>query len=879
MMRIVCALSLLFFALIGNAQQVPEGFIAEELVGGLNPTTMAFAPDGRLYITQKNGQVWIYDGTQLLPDPFITVEVDVTNERGLSGIVFHPEYEQNNLFYLYYTVPGENRNRLSRFTANGDVSLPGSEEILLELDPLSGTIHNGGAMVFGNDGKLYLAVGDGANPDNSQSFNNLLGKILRLNPDGTIPEDNPFYNSANGVNRAIYALGFRNPFTMTISKDGRIFVNDVGQETWEEVNEILEGANYGWPQIEGRANGSSVPDNYMDPVHVYNHDDGCAILGGAFYDPDLLRFPERYHGMYFYADYCEGYINVIDPDSGELLETFATSINRPLALQFASDGSLFMLERAGQGGGSVEDNTETNDGSLWQIIFTDNGLPCIGKSPESVTVSVGEDAYFFINASGAEPLTYTWFMNDEIVGENSPELVLNNVALADNGAVIICQVENDQGMVVSDPAILGVTDNRRPEPVITQPSTNAMYRAGDIISFAGTASDPEDGDLSAEDLTWWIDFHHDQHTHPALDPVSNISEGSFEVPRVGEISSNVWFRIYLRAEDSEGLTRTTYTEVYPHTSEVSILSDPPGLLVNADGRDVISPFDYTGVEGVIRTVAPARSQFRNGKLYVFAGWPDNSDETLRSFTTPTEDSVISIPYIEVPLGEGEGLTGRYYNQSRSMEGAPDLIRNDTEVFFDWLDGAPAPEIGADNFTVRWDGQILAPISGLFTFTVVADDGVRLFINNNVLVNAWVPQAATEYRATMELVQGELYDVRIEYFEDGGQAVMKFLWEHELLNRQAVPMSQLFPVDVTSSDSPITDNLAVYPIPASDRLFIFAREPVDQWILRDALGRSMKVPAEETNHGYRLDVEKLPAGIYYLELMQSQEKEVIRVLIN
>ncbi len=879
MMRIVWLLCLMSFFINANAQQVPEGFIAEELVGGLNPTTMAFAPDGRLYITQKNGQVLIYDGTQLLPDPFITVDVDVTNERGLSGIAFHPEYEQNNFFYLYYTVPGENRNRLSRFTANGDVSLPGSEEILLELDPLSGTIHNGGAMVFGNDGKLYLAVGDGANPDNAQSLNNLLGKILRLNPDGSIPEDNPYYNNASGLNRAIFALGFRNPFTMTVSEEGRIFVNDVGQETWEEVNEVMAGSNYGWPQTEGPSNGSSVPDNYRDPVHFYSHDDGCAILGGAFYDPQLLRFPEKYHGMYFYADYCDGYINVIDPDSGELLETFATSINRPLALQFASDGSLFMLERAGQGGGSVEDNTETNEGSLWQITFTDNGLPFIGKSPESVTVSVGEDAYFFINASGAEPLAYTWFMNNEIVGENSPELILNGVTLADNGAEITCRVENNQGTVFSDPAILNVTDNQRPEPVINQPVTNAMYRAGDLITFSGTASDPEDGNLAADNLTWWIDFHHDQHTHPALDPVSAVSGGTFEVPRVGEISSNVWFRIYLRAEDSQGLARTTFTEVHPYTSEVSIRSDPPGLLVNADGRDVISPFDYTGVEGVIRTVAPARSQFRDGKLYVFAGWPDNSEETLRSFTTPVEDSVITIPYIEVPLGDGEGLTGRYYNQSRSMEGAPDLIRKDTEVFFDWLDGAPAPEIGADNFTVRWDGHILAPFSGVFTFSVVADDGVRLYINNNILVNAWIPQAATEYQATMELVQGQMYDVRIEYFEDGGQAVMKFLWEHELLTRQAVPESQLFPIEVTSGDLPITDSLAVYPIPASERLFVSTKEPLEQWTLRDALGRSVDVPAEDMKNGFQLYVKELPAGIYYLELVRYHEKKMIRVLIN
>ena len=167
------------FALSVNAQNFPSGFIAEQIATGLNPTTMTVAPDKRLYIAQKNGDVLIYDGEQLISTPFISVDVDVTNERGLSGIAFHPQYEQNNWFYLYYTVPGVNRNRLSRFTANGDVSLGGSEEILLELDQLSGTIHNGGAMKFGPDGKLYLATGDGANPDNGLSVPGV-GRRVRL---------------------------------------------------------------------------------------------------------------------------------------------------------------------------------------------------------------------------------------------------------------------------------------------------------------------------------------------------------------------------------------------------------------------------------------------------------------------------------------------------------------------------------------------------------------------------------------------------------------------------------------------------------------------------------------------------------------------------
>ena len=144
-------------------------------------------------------------------------------------------------------------NRISRFTANGDVAVAGSEVVILDLDNLSGaTNHNGGALHFGPDGKLYAAVGENANGANAQSLTNLFGKMLRLNPDGTIPTDNPFFSTATGKNRAIWALGLRNPFTFAFNPAGsRMFINDVGQNTWEEINDGIAGANYGWPTTEG----------------------------------------------------------------------------------------------------------------------------------------------------------------------------------------------------------------------------------------------------------------------------------------------------------------------------------------------------------------------------------------------------------------------------------------------------------------------------------------------------------------------------------------------------------------------------------------------------------------------------------------------------
>src|SRR5262249_33295487 len=160
-------------------------------------------------------------------------------ERGLLGVAFDPDFATNQFVYVYHTVPGSPpHNRVSRFTANGDVAASGSEVPILDLDNLSGaTNHNGGAIHFGPDGKLYVDVGENADASNSQSLDNRLGKVLRINPDGSIPSDNPtsfpgISGSPTGANRAIWAVGLRNPFTFAFQPGtGRLFINDVGQST------------------------------------------------------------------------------------------------------------------------------------------------------------------------------------------------------------------------------------------------------------------------------------------------------------------------------------------------------------------------------------------------------------------------------------------------------------------------------------------------------------------------------------------------------------------------------------------------------------------------------------------------------------------------
>ncbi len=175
-----------------------------------------------------------------------------------------PHCASNQFVYIYYTATTPTiHNRVSRFTASGDVAVPGSEVVLLDFDDLtSAANHNGGAIHFGRDGKLYIAVGENATPSNARTLSNLLGKILRINANGTIPIDNPFFNTATGKNRAIWALGLRNPFTFAFQPSTSVlFINDVGQNSWEEINRGIRGANYGWPATEGE----TTDPRYVSP--------------------------------------------------------------------------------------------------------------------------------------------------------------------------------------------------------------------------------------------------------------------------------------------------------------------------------------------------------------------------------------------------------------------------------------------------------------------------------------------------------------------------------------------------------------------------------------------------------------------------------------
>ncbi len=794
-------LSLILLTLISAltiGQIVQPGFQETLLAEKLNPVDFTVDHHGRIWLIEKNGVVRIFDpnGNEN-NDPFITIEVDDFNERGLLGIALHPDFDYEPYVYLYYTVPEQNHNRVSRFRANGDLAVPNSEEILLELDSLVGTVHNGGAMVFDNSGYLFISTGDGAYPGKAQKLTSLLGKILRLDEHGTIPPDNPFYQETSGVFRSIYSLGHRNPFSLSYDiKNNILYSTDVGQDAFEEINLIKKGGNYGWPRIEGPRQNQNPPANYQDPLFYYNHDQGCAAVGLNIYDPLQSDFPDSLTGNIFVADYCKGHILIVDDELGTVLDTFAINIDRPLKIE--SDfytGNFYYVARAGLGDGSQTDNSQSNEGTLWKVTYSGNGAPNVSRGPSDVLVSVGESALFTVRANGSPPLFYSWLINDTLFTTGNDSLYIHQCMLAQDQSSVQVIVSNMEGTDTSNAAILNVTANRRPEVQFLNPTSNSLFRAGDTIFFSGQIIDPEDGPVDISTYNWSVDLHHDDHTHPVINSLNGTSEGFFVIPIIGETDTNIWYRIYLSGNDSEHFSGSDFIEIFPDITSIRI-NGPHGTSVNIDGRIRTLPFDIASLIGLRRTVLIPDFQRTDRFLAYFDGWDDGVQDNPRNLITKVDSNYYNINFELIKSGNGSGLIGEYFNtMNRDFPGEPDLTRIDTTVNFQWsVDSPDSLAINADHYTIRWQGQIKPLLPGWVEFAVLSDDGVRLFIDDELVIDDWTNHGPMTSTASYFFQDSVLVPIRLEYFEGVGASTVNLQWSFAEFERTTIPKRQLYPIN-------------------------------------------------------------------------------------
>jgi hypothetical protein len=336
----------------------------EVIVSGLQSPVHLSAPagDSRLFVVEQRGTIRIVKNGQLQSTPFLDVRpIASGGERGLLSVAFHPAYASNGYFYVNYTDTN-GHTRVERYHADpaSDVADQGSAKLILAVNqPFSN--HNGGHVLFGPDGMLYIGMGDGGSggdPDgNGQNRGTLLGALLRINVDGgdpyRIPPDNPYVNQPP-FRGEVWAWGLRNPWRSAFDTvAGTIYVADVGQNQWEEVNVVpaaQKGVNYGWNLMEGRHcyNASSCNQSGLTlPVLEYSHAEGCSITGGFVYRGSEIP---ALQGHYFYADYCRGRVSSFKFAGGAISEQKAWDFGDIGSVpSFGEDGSgeLYVLSTNG----------------------------------------------------------------------------------------------------------------------------------------------------------------------------------------------------------------------------------------------------------------------------------------------------------------------------------------------------------------------------------------------------------------------------------------------------------------------------------------------------------------------------------------------------
>jgi hypothetical protein len=299
----------------------------QEVASGLDFPLFLTAPPGdnsRLFVVEKTGRIRVIKDGSLLPAPFLDLSAKISNggEQGLLGLAFHPGYASNGRFVVNYTNPsGDTRISVFRVSVNPDVADPASEQVILSVDqPFAN--HNGGMVGFGPDGKLYIGMGDGGSggdpQGNGQNRNTLLAKLLRLEVSGTgqvsIPADNPFVGQ-DGTRPEIWSYGLRNPWRFSFDRQSNdLYIADVGQNAHEEIDastassQFGRGLNYGWNRMEGAScyspSSGCNQSGLTLPVLDYDHSQGCSVTGGYVYRGAIASLK----GLYFYADYCSGWV-------------------------------------------------------------------------------------------------------------------------------------------------------------------------------------------------------------------------------------------------------------------------------------------------------------------------------------------------------------------------------------------------------------------------------------------------------------------------------------------------------------------------------------------------------------------------------------------
>ncbi|MEO1385989.1 MAG: LamG-like jellyroll fold domain-containing protein [Cyanobacteria bacterium J06634_6] len=725
-------------------------FIDTQVVNGLFlPTDMAFLPDGRMLVIEKEGAIKIIEDPTA-PNSTIQTYMDLSSsvldseERGLLSIEVDPDFENNGYFYLFYTNDVEDKTTVSRFQhientggafSRGNLT---SERVLWqEHDVTSSCCHQGGGLAIAyepssnNDPspyKIYITVGEEFEGANAQDLGHDDGKVHRINlTDGSIPVDNPYYEastaasytpqvdtfsalSSSGIIQTIYAYGLRNPFRASYDQGSQtLFIGEVGgnnnNTSREDIHITAPGVDHGWPSFEGFFGSADDPGN---PIHSYPHlngpgqgevpafgANGASVTGGVVYRGD--DFPEEYEGAYFYGDWVRNWIRYLEIDySGDrpvLIEdhAFKNTTGQVLSFEEGPDGSLYYLTTFQTG------NVFTFQGAVNRLNWSqDNSAPTgsgiILDPGESQSITAPHTVTFETDAidPDGDELSFQWSFGDgtdldgDGVGDTATSTEANpTYAYTEKGEYIVELVVTDDNGAATVFDSKTIVVGQKPEVTITTPLDGGLFKAGDILTFTGSATDPEDGALSGDSVVWSAVFLHNEHTHPGITGVANQVGGvTFEIDASGhDYSSNTGYEIFLTATDSDGISTTESVIIRPE--KVNITFDAP---INTytfllDGVAYSGDYIHDTAVNFQHTVEAQERYVVGGFEYLFSHWEDDPTSTnpVRDFVVQSTDTTFRPVYVQ----------GDAVNQALLLDGSAGV-------------SAPNIVVGQDNgnFTVE-----------------------------------------------------------------------------------------------------------------------------------------------------------------------------------
>jgi glucose/arabinose dehydrogenase len=629
-----------------SAGELPPGFAQTVVLDQLvEPTALRFLPDGRALVAERSGRVRLFSGGALAAQPVLELPAETSSaERGLATLALDPDFASNGWFYCYWTTHAP-QNRVSRFTLIGSSAALASELVVWECPTPALFFHHGGGLAIDATGHLFIATGEHFLSSLAQDLSVQIGKLLRVNTDGSIPSDNPL--AAQGPPQdALWGAGLRNPFRMRFdAPSGALWLGDVGgnvASSSEELYRIGAPADYGWPWQEGETCwlGPGACASLEFPALAYRHDedlDANATPSGAIVCGPIVRssaFPAAYRNQLYCGDFARGEIRRVLLDGSGAPTTSAIFLRAPHA-------------------GTVVDLDVGPDGALWYLVY---GVP-VGGPPEPAQLR--RIAYVGVAAAppiavasaqpssgmpplavqfssqgsvdpqpGPAPLSFAWDFGDGAVSSAADPL--HTYASA---GVYTARLTVSDGAASTSSAPLAIQIGSPPQVQMLQPAPLAPYVAGQLIDCAAQAQDLEDGALAPSAFEWRVLLQHGEHAHPFLGPIAGTTTLQFQVPKSGHSPAHTHYVVRLTVTDSDGLATVVEVPLAPVESLLTIDSAPSGVPVFVDGEPFPTPLELESLQGFEHQLSALPSWSGFGAPLSFTCWSDGGAAT-HAFTAP-----------------------------------------------------------------------------------------------------------------------------------------------------------------------------------------------------------------------------------------------------